>query len=396
MTTLDDISLAFDDIIDTPAKRKRQVAAADQEMRQRYAQSRLPFSLLGAGIAGSIKGNTENLRRALVGMGGTGFQTSGEVMGQQLQGLNPANPQDRDEIIRRVSQSNPAGAATLQAAFAEQEAQIQSRQNRFPTSTQRYADGTTWTQTSNGGVIVKGADDQLITGTEAITAAIAAGRQSDLEAIKAEAAAQAEGDLSVKQLAETSEALDMAVSQAQMNDQFIRLLEEEGANGTLWETYKPSWFKNNATIEFNQLARQAGLNVIASVTFGALSEAELKLAMDTAVPRFQTNEAAADYFRRRKAAQLALTEELSAYLTYQRANPGKFQNKYQYEQEWNEERREMREAREAQEAAAQRAINRVDDPVADPAGADNEVYQAYLAARVTNPNLSLAEFMEGR
>ena len=298
MPTLDDISLAFDDIIDTPAKRKRQVAAADQEMRQRYAQSRLPFSLLGAGIAGSIKGNTENLRRALVGMGGTGFQTSGEVMGQQLQGLNPANPQDRDEIIRRVSQSNPAGAATLQAAFAEQEAQIQSRQNRFPTDTQRYANGTTWTQTSNGGVIVKGADDQLITGTEAITAAIAAGRQSDLEAIKAEAAAKAEGDLSVKQLAETSEALDMAVSQAQMNDQFIRLLEEEGANGTLWETYKPSWFKNNATIEFNQLARQAGLNVIASVTFGALSEAELKLAMDTAVPRFQTNEAAADYFRR--------------------------------------------------------------------------------------------------
>ena len=285
---------------------------------------------------------------------------------------------DQQEIIRRVSETNPGAAATLEAAFAEQAAQIQSRQNRFPIETQRYANGTTWTQTSNGGIIVKGADNQVITGTEAIQNAIEEGRRSDLDDARARAAATAEGDLSVKQMAETSEALDLAITNAQMNDQFIRLLEEEGADATLWATYKPSWFRDNATIEFNQLARQAGLNVIASVTFGALSEAELKLAMDTAVPRFQTNEAAADYFRRRKAAQLALASELSAYLNYQRANPGKFQNKYQYEQEWNEQRREAREGREAQEAAAQRAIDRTTETVADLTGAEDAVYQQFL------------------
>ncbi len=48
MTQLNDISLAFDDIIDTPAKRRRQVEEASQQLRQRYAQSQLPFSLLRA------------------------------------------------------------------------------------------------------------------------------------------------------------------------------------------------------------------------------------------------------------------------------------------------------------------------------------------------------------
>jgi hypothetical protein len=41
---------------------------------------------------------------------------------------------------------------------------------------------------------------------------------------------------------------------------------------------------DKATIELRQLSRQLGLDVIANTTFGALSEGELRLAMDTAVP----------------------------------------------------------------------------------------------------------------
>jgi hypothetical protein len=404
MTTLNDISLAFDDIIDTPAKRKRQVEAAGQAMRERYSQSRLPFSLLGGGIAGSIPQTTENIRRALVGMGGTGFQTSGEVMGQQLQGLNPADPQHRDEILRKVSQSNPAGAAALQAAWAEQDMTLKASQNRFPVDTQRYANGTTWTQTSNGGIIVKGPDNVLITGTEAIQNAIEAGRQSDIDDARAKAAATAEGQMSVEQIEETTNAVNMALSQARQNDEFIRLIEQEGANGTLWATYTPEFLRNNATIEFNQLARQAGLDVIASVTFGALSKAELELAMDTAVPRFTTNAAALNYFRRRKEAQMALAEELAGYLTYQRANPGKFTHKYEYEKDWAEQRKSVYDDRAEQRAAADAALRgEVPEEAANPgqgsgsgnAGANNELYQEYLAAKAQNPGLTYAEFSIG-
>jgi hypothetical protein len=389
MVDFSDISLAFDDIIDTPAKRRRQVDAASQQIRGRYDQSRHPFALLAGGIAGSIPGITENVRRAGRDMGGRAFQTPGEAMGQQLQGLNPSNPQHRSEILRRVSQSNPAGAAQLESVWREQDMALQATQNRYPVDTERYSDGTTWTQTSNGGVIVKGADGVLITGTENISAAIAAGRQSDIDDAGAKAAATAEGTRSVAQLEETSEAVNMALSQARQNDDFIRLIEEEGASGTLWSTYTPEFLRDNATIEFNQLARQAGLDVIASVTFGALSKAELELAMDTAVPRFTTNAAALNYFRRRKEAQLALAAELSGYLNFQRSNPGKYTNKYEYEQEWKEARQEIYDDRAEQRAAADVALRGNEAAVTEnsnSAGADDPEYQAFLRRQGGSPN----------
>jgi hypothetical protein len=389
MVDFSDISLAFDDIIDTPAKRRRQVDAASQQIRGRYDQSRHPFALLAGGIAGSIPGITENVRRAGRDMGGRAFQTPGEAMGQQLQGLNPSNPQDRDAILRTVSQSNPAGAAQLESVWREQDMALRASQNRFPVDTERYSNGTTWTQTSNGGVIVKGADGVLITGTENISAAIAAGRQSDIDDAGAKAAATAEGTRSVAQLEETSEAVNMALSQARQNDDFIRLIEEEGASGTLWSTYTPEFLRDNATIEFNQLARQAGLDVIASVTFGALSKAELELAMDTAVPRFTTNAAALNYFRRRKEAQLALAAELSGYLNFQRSNPGKYTNKYEYEQEWKEARQEIYDDRAEQRAAADVALRGNEAAVTEnsnSAGADDPEYQAFLRRQGGSPN----------
>tara|TARA_R110000744_G_scaffold349914_1_gene455573 strand:+ start:20 stop:994 length:975 start_codon:yes stop_codon:yes gene_type:complete len=322
-------------------------------------------------------------------MGVRAFQTPGEAMGQQLQGLNPNNPQDRDAILRTVSQSNPAGAAQLESVWREQDMALRASQNRFPVDTERYSDGTTWTQTSNGGVIVKGADGVLITGTEEISAAIAAGRQSDIDDAGAMAAARAEGERSIAQLALTSDAVNMALSQARQNDDFIRLIEEEGASGTLWSKYTPEFLRDNATIEFNQLARQAGLDVIASVTFGALSKAELELAMDTAVPRFTTNEAALNYFRRRKEAQLALAAELSGYLNFQRANPGKYANKYEYEQEWKETRQEIFDDRAEQRAAANAALRGQEAAVtenSDPTGANDTAYQEFLRQNGGSPN----------
>ena len=389
MAQLNDIELAFDDILDTPAKRRRQVEAASQQIRDRYDQSGNPFSVLAGGIAGSIPGITENIRRGARDMGATAFQTPGEAMGQQLQGLNPSNPQDRNEILTRISQSNPGGAAKLESVWREQDMALQASQNRFPIETERYADGTTWTQTSNGGVLVKGADGVLITGTEEIATAIKAGRQSDIDDRRAEAAATAEGTRSVTQREETNTAINMALSQVRENDRFIKLIEDEGASGTIFSTYVPEFLRDNPTIEFNQLARQAGLNVIASVTFGALSKAELELAMDTAVPRFTTNAAALNYFKRRKEAQLALAAELSGYLNFQRANPGRYVNQYEYEKEWKEQRQEIYDGRAEQRAAANAALGGEEAAVtenSDPTGANDPGYQEFLRQQGGSPN----------
>ena len=49
-----------------------------------------------------------------------------------------------------------------------------------------------------------------------------------------------------------------------------------------------------------------GLQVVSSVTFGALSAGELKVAMDTAVPPNLDNKQLAKWFRDRQAAQTKL------------------------------------------------------------------------------------------
>ena len=128
MNDLNDISLAFDDIIDTPAKRRRQVEEASQQLRRRYAQADRPFSLLAGGIAGSIPGITENLRRALVGMGGTGFKTQGENIAEQLRGIDTTNPAGEQQAIQLLRDSNRPALANRAAMMAAQNEAIRNQQ----------------------------------------------------------------------------------------------------------------------------------------------------------------------------------------------------------------------------------------------------------------------------
>ena len=63
---------------------------------------------------------------------------------------------------------------------------------------------------------------------------------------------------------------------------------------------------------------QMGLDVISSVTFGALSEGEMKLAMETAVPRDLGPEALRSYLVKKRDAQAkaaAALQNAARYLT---------------------------------------------------------------------------------
>jgi hypothetical protein len=65
-----------------------------------------------------------------------------------------------------------------------------------------------------------------------------------------------------------------------------------------------------ATLEFEQAAKELGLGVIASTTFGALSAPELELAMKVGFPDFKNAKEARDYAVRKKAAIEKLQIEL--------------------------------------------------------------------------------------
>lgn len=131
MVDFRDISLAFDDIIDTPAKRRRQVEEASQQIRNRYNQSGHKFALLGGGIAGSIPGITENFRRGARDMGGRAFQTQGEGLAEQLRGIDTSNKAGQDQVLAMVGQIDPNKAMMLREFYSQKAAETEERDLRM-------------------------------------------------------------------------------------------------------------------------------------------------------------------------------------------------------------------------------------------------------------------------
>ena len=87
----------------------------------------------------------------------------------------------------------------------------------------------------------------------------------------------------------------------------IEAIDEGAMSGWLAKNF-PTF--NRASANLNQLANQLGLQLIGSVTFGALSEAELNLAMETVVPRDLAPKELKDWAIRKLQAQQKLRNEL--------------------------------------------------------------------------------------
>lgn len=98
---------------------------------------------------------------------------------------------------------------------------------------------------------------------------------------------------------------------------------DKGASSGLIESQLPA--TNAATVELRNMQQQLGLDVIGAVTFGALSEGELNLALNVALP---TNLQPADlraWVLKKKAAQQKLAgymEEQAKYLSIPGTNVG--------------------------------------------------------------------------
>jgi hypothetical protein len=83
---------------------------------------------------------------------------------------------------------------------------------------------------------------------------------------------------------------------------------DAGADTGFVESQFPDW--RASSIELRNIQRQLGLDVIGSVTFGALSEGELKLALETALPLNLQPAELKDWLQRKREAQLAMASEL--------------------------------------------------------------------------------------
>lgn len=93
-----------------------------------------------------------------------------------------------------------------------------------------------------------------------------------------------------------------------------RLVVQEGANTGVIADLLPNW--TASSIALNNVKNRLGLDVVGSVTFGALSASELDLALNTALPTNLSETALADWLNSKIIAQRKLSSYLQKQATF--------------------------------------------------------------------------------
>lgn len=328
----------FEDIIDTPAKRRKEVEAAGLRARDLFTQAntagKLGFggTLLSGQIASQIPQSTEAVRNSLIGMGAEGLKTDGERLADQLRRLDLTDGAQQREAIRLVQQVDPGRAAALEDAYVRREIERKEADanlaNRYQVQSRTFDNGVMFNQTARGdmNMVIPATetspartirDPEVIALEYAKAEAIEATTDQQREVARTRALAQATA-LETR----ANESINKAngiYNQVQLYDEALRLIEEEGATPDFISRWTPVVFQNPANIAFQNVANQLGLGVLGTVTFGALSAAELKVAMSTALPNFADKEATKQWLIDKKRLQTKLMDELVKYANWTRS-----------------------------------------------------------------------------
>ena len=114
-------------------------------------------------------------------------------------------------------------------------------------------------------------------------------------------------------IGESQKSISNMMTQNENLDKVIRAAEEGANTGPLMSRL-PSM--TEASIRMDQLQREMGLNVIGSVTFGALSAPELKLALQTAIPTQLEGPELIKWAREKQVANRKLMSYLNEQVQY--------------------------------------------------------------------------------
>jgi hypothetical protein len=176
-------------------------------------------------------------------------------------------------------------------------------------SSQILSDGTTVFAGKRGERRVLDAEGNLVTGPDAAVAIRKAAEfGAEVQGLREfQRGAAAAG---VKEGQKAFDALGKVRANISNIDNAINAIRNGATTGVIAEKF-PDW--KASTIELRNIQQQLGLDVIGSVTFGALSEGELRLALDTALPTNLSPPALEKWLSDKKAAQ----QKLAAYLMKQ-------------------------------------------------------------------------------
>lgn len=287
------------------------------------------------------KGNTD-VAKAQVDELIAAYQNSGnEFEAKNLQTLKSnieLDPQGAITSSELLIYKAMGPEALQQYLTASQKAKTETEEGlkgRFQPSTEKGPDGTIWAMNDKGEVTVKDITGKVLEGEEARKAWLKSkeygvdianrttygkesGRLSAQKGTKAEIEeevtyAKKGTEAAIKKSEEFGKSADMARQRIEKLDNAINVAESAIAEG---KSLGKGWFQNRVPkiskyrVLMQQAARDLGLGIIQSTTFGALSKGEMDLAMETALPPLDDKDLL-DWLKRRRAAEEKIQNELS-------------------------------------------------------------------------------------
>jgi hypothetical protein len=171
-------------------------------------------------------------------------------------------------------------------------------------------DGTTVMTMKDGTRKVLNPQGQLVEG-DAAQQAIAQANKVGISLQGERAGARSGATLAQGQAKEAFVTLGNVRSNITNLDKVAALLDKPGVSTGVIESQLPTW--DASTIELRNMRSRLGLDVVGAVTFGALSEGELNLALDVALPTNLSPPDLKKWVLSKKVAQ----EKLSSYLSEQ-------------------------------------------------------------------------------
>jgi hypothetical protein len=173
-------------------------------------------------------------------------------------------------------------------------------------------DGTTIILTKKGKTRVLGSDGVELAGDERVQRIRDAEEfGADIQGLRSGARAGAE--IGQKEAQKAFELVGKIRTNLGNLDSAVAALDA-GANTGIIASKFPNW--KASTIELQNVQRRLGLDIIGSVTFGALSEGELSLALETALPLNMNEKQLRDWLLRKRDAQIKLSNYVSEQAKY--------------------------------------------------------------------------------
>ena len=173
---------------------------------------------------------------------------------------------------------------------------------KFSAKTQQYSNGTAVLVGPGGNSVVLAPDGRRVEGKER-QQVLKDAVEADLEKARATSANKAAGAASIKR----GEAMIDQLNALRSDDRELAAAAEavrEGAGVGPLNAKLPSM--KSASIKLDNIQKRLGLNIISNTTFGALSEGELALALNTALPTNLPREELLRWIDEKRAAQAKL------------------------------------------------------------------------------------------